>query len=161
MKVEFRHSFNGFNREEVIDYIRKLTHEKTQAEKAAEDNALAVEDAKEAIRNLKDKLFEEEEKKTAAADEFNAAIAEKDQLIHELREQVRELTEKLDAADGEKSRRLNPIRVKAGGVEAAIRTMGQQLTEFGKRLELAHTEIEEAVVLIDHYTNGADENGNY
>ena len=161
MNVNFRHSFNGFNREEVIDYIRKLTHEKTKAEKAAQDNALALDDAKEHIEKLNIMLCEEEEKRIGAVNELNAAIDEKDQLIHQLRSEVHELSETLRNINSEKSRRLNPARVKAGGVEAAIRSMGQQLTEYGTRLESAHAELEEALILIDNYTIGADENGNF
>ena len=157
MNVQFSRSFNGFNRDEVIEYIRKLTHEKTRAEKDTIESAERLEDAEAYIKRLENELFETHDNIRALEHQIN----EKETHIEQLEAKIRELEDKLYAADNEKHSRLNPIRLKTGSAEASLYNLASQLTDMAQRVEQAYTSIYDATVLIDNYAIGADENGNF
>jgi len=79
MKVEFSRSLSGFNRQEVIDYIRKLTNEKHRAETDALENLNKLNDAEYRIEALKKELADEYSRKY-----MNTTIAQLEGYVDEV-----------------------------------------------------------------------------
>ncbi len=151
MKVEFSRSLSGFNRQEVIDYIRKLTNEKHRAETDALESLNKLNDAEYCMETLKNELTEEINKRDDEIAALSSDISDKDALIAQLRDEIAALTEKLNAADDEKRNKLNPALIKAGEAEAELRMMASELADISDRVKKAHTDISDAVVTIEDY----------
>ena len=151
MKVEFSRSLSGFNRQEVIDYIRKLTNEKHRAETDALENLNRLNDAEYRIEALKNELAEEITKRDEEIAVLSSDISDKDALIAQLSDEIAALTEKLNAVDDEKRNKLKPALIKAGEAEAELRTMASELADISDRVKKAHTDISDAVVTIEDY----------
>jgi len=148
MNVTFSRSLSGFNREEVINYISKLTSEKSRAEKDACTIAEKLEGQESYIDELKATIAECDDNIA----KLNAELNEKDELIADLNEQVSRLTEQLSSAKDEMRQTLDAALLKAGAAETGLRTMAAQLTELSERVKKAHFDISDAVVTIEDYT---------
>ena len=156
MNIQFSRSLSGFNREEVIEYIKKLTLEKSRAEKETFEIANRLDEQEDYIDKIRADLKTSDERVYQLETEIN----EKDALIEQLRSRIQELSEELGSVNEEKVRKLSPVRLKIGSAEADLRNMASELSAMAQRVERAYAASGEAAALIDEYTDGADENGN-
>ena len=149
MNVQFSRSIGGFNREEVIEYIRKLTNEKSRAENSALESSNKLDDAEYCIETMKSEFEEERNICSEKISALEADIADKDALISELRSEIEELTKKLNSINEEKRNTLTPA---ASAAEEKLRTLAAELAEISDRVKTAHADISDAVVTIEDYT---------
>ena len=152
MNVQFSRSIGGFNREEVIEYIRKLTNEKSRAENSALESSNKLDDAEYCIETMKSEFEEERNIFSEKISALEADIADKDALISELRSEIEELTNKLNSINEEKRNTLTPALSKASAAEEKLRTLAAELAEISDRVKTAHADISDAVVTIEDYT---------
>ena len=148
MNVKFRTSLSGFNREEVIEYIRKLAAEKHRAENAALESSNKLDDAEYRIIQLKEEIEGRDEK----IEILEADISEMESLIAKQKEEISKLSEKLTNLKHEYKLNIIPASKKASEAEAELRGMASELSELSDRVKKAHLDISGAVVTIEDFT---------
>lgn len=149
MNGKFRTSLSGFNRQDVLDYLKKLHEEKAKLEDQKQILAKQVEEQNDLISELK-----------ADIEEKDIAIANLNSQLSAQAEQIEILKTKLQAIRDTYNSNLNNVKNGYIALNEEISTLAHELSKLSQNAENAFTRAEQIITDIDDII-GVSEDGSF
>lgn len=149
MNGKFRTSLSGFNRQDVLDYLKKLHEEKAKLEDQKQILAKQVEEQDDLISELK-----------ADIEEKDIAIANLNSQLSAQAEQIEILKTKLQAIRDTYNSNLNNVKNGCIALDEEISTLAYELSKLSQNAENAFTRAEQIITDIDDII-GVSEDGSF